>query len=143
MQTVYLGLGSNLDFPEKQIIVAVSRLMVLPQSRWRGVSSLYQTKPVGPQDQPDYINAVACLDTDLSPTKLLEHCQRIERLHNRVRRRRWGERTLDIDILLYGDDHIDLPDLKVPHPEMHNREFVLQPLAELQARTGSEAVLAA
>lgn len=132
MPTVYLGLGSNLDFPEKQIILAVSRLMCLPHSTWRGVSSLYRSKPVGPQDQPDFVNAVACLDTELSPMVLLQYCQRIEKIHKRVKQRHWGERTIDIDILLYGDQKINLPDLTIPHPQMQHREFVLRPLDEVR-----------
>jgi 2-amino-4-hydroxy-6-hydroxymethyldihydropteridine diphosphokinase len=95
-------------------------------------SSLYRTKPVGPRDQPDFVNAVARLCTHLDPLSLLARLQGIERAHGRVRDgTRWGPRTLDLDLLLYGREQIDEPGLRVPHPEIANRAFVLVPLAEL------------
>ncbi len=86
---------------------------------------------MGPQDQPDYINAVAVLSTTLDPHRLLAELQAIEQRHNRVRKRRWGERTLDLDLLLYGDFQIVTAALTVPHPGLHERAFVLYPLAEI------------
>jgi len=97
-------------------------------------SALYRTKPVGPQDQPDYINAVAALETRLMPRALLAALQGIERRHGRVRDgSRWGPRTLDLDLLLYGGEELDLPGLHIPHAQMHRRAFVLVPLADVAA----------
>ncbi|RRJ82251.1 2-amino-4-hydroxy-6-hydroxymethyldihydropteridine diphosphokinase [Aestuariirhabdus litorea] len=126
----YLGLGSNLAAPQQQLQAAVNALSRLPQSRWCGSSSQYGSRAVGPE-QPDYLNLVAALDTRLSPLVLLDALQTIEQEQGRERKERWGPRTLDIDLLLYGNQSIDLPRLKVPHPEMHWRDFVLVPLQEL------------
>lgn len=132
---VYIGLGANLERPQQQVERALSELQGLPQSRLAAVSRLYRTAPVGPQDQPDFINAVARLDTSLEPMALLALLQRIERRHGRIRTgRRWGPRTLDLDILLFGDQVLDAPRLCIPHPQMHRRAFVLVPLAEIAAR---------
>lgn len=131
MTLCYLGLGSNLGDPVRQLEEAVARLAQLPDSKLIAVSSLYASAPIGPQDQPDFINAVAALETELAPLALLDALQELERMAGRKRLRHWGERTLDVDILLYGDACIDLPRLTVPHPEMTRRAFVLQPLAEL------------
>jgi 2-amino-4-hydroxy-6-hydroxymethyldihydropteridine diphosphokinase len=131
MTDAYIGLGSNLDDPEKQLRKAVSSLQQLPDTTIVRVSSFYQTKPVGPEDQPDYINAVALLKTGLTARQLLEHMQAIENSHGRIRDLRWGSRTLDLDLLLYGSDIINDDDLTVPHPEMHKRGFVLFPLYEI------------
>ncbi len=129
---VYLGLGSNLADPQGQLKAAQASLEALPQSHWVAISSLYVSKPMGPQDQPDYTNAVACLDTQLTPLALLQHTQRIEQQQGRVRKAdRWGPRTLDIDILLFGDLILELAELQVPHYGMKERSFVLYPLAEL------------
>lgn len=130
--SVYLGLGSNLDDPCAHVERAVQEVGVLPQSELLAVSSHYRTAPLGPADQPDFINAVICLSTSMPPLSLLCALQQIERRHGRVRNGpRWGPRTLDLDLLLVGDQQIDLPGLQVPHPQMHCRAFVLVPLAEI------------
>lgn len=128
---VYVGLGSNLDAPVDQIRRAFEELDALPLTNCMAVSRLYASRPVGPQDQPDFINAVAYLRTRLSPLALLDQLQALEQRHRRVRQRRWGPRTLDLDLLLYGNETLDLPRLRVPHPAMASRAFVLLPLAEL------------
>lgn len=130
-EDVYVGLGSNLQNPREQVREALQELGQLPRTRLDRHSSLYRSAPLGPQDQPDYVNAVACLATELEPLPLLEALQAIEQAHGRVRERQWGARTLDLDILLYGDRVIDLPRLQVPHPQMHRRSFVLKPLLEI------------
>ena len=130
-QIVYIGLGSNLDNPEDQIRQALCELADLSGSQLLQHSSLYRSKPLGPSDQPDYINAVAKISTGLPPLALLDALQSIEQTHRRVRRQHWGPRTLDLDILLFGNQTIDLERLHVPHPCMHERSFVLQPLAEI------------
>lgn len=131
MLTAYIGLGSNLADPQAQLQRALSELAVLPQSRLLAQSSLYRSPPMGPQDQPDYLNAVAAVDTALSPLALLDELQALELAHQRVRGEHWGPRTLDLDLLLYGEQRIDLPTLKVPHPGLYTRNFVLYPLAEI------------
>ena len=128
----YIGLGSNLTSPLQQVRHAIAELAQLPASRLRAVSRLYRTAPMGPADQPDYINAVACIDTRLAPLALLDALQALEQHHGRVRGAvQWGPRTLDLDLLLYGDALIDEPRLTVPHPGMGERGFVLIPLAEI------------
>ena len=132
MVCAYIGLGSNLDDPESHVRQALVEIGGLPETRSRRHSSLYLTSPVGPQDQAEYINAVGSIDTGLAATELLKCLLALEQAHGRVRTgEQWGPRTLDLDLLLYGDEVIDLPDLKVPHPEMHRRCFVLQPLTEI------------
>lgn len=132
MERVYIGLGSNLDTPRQQLHSALEALARLPQSRLAGQSSLYASDPLGPADQPRYVNAVAALDTELQPWQLLDALQRIEQEQGRVRKaERWGPRTLDLDILLFGERRIDDERLTVPHYHMHARPFVLYPLAEL------------
>lgn len=132
--TAYIGLGSNLCDPWAQVTSALEALAALPGCRLAAVSALYRTAPVGPIDQPDYVNAVAALDTALEPSALLAELQALERRHGRARDgRRWGPRTLDLDILLYADLRLDIPGLTIPHPEMANRAFVLVPLAEIAA----------
>ncbi len=128
---VYIGLGSNLENPLQQIKTAIDDLQSLADIQVMSVSSLYQSAPMGPADQPDYINAVLSLKTTLSPHHLLDALQQIEQLHGRVRKRHWGERTLDLDILLYGTETVDDERLKVPHPGIAQRAFVLYPLAEI------------
>lgn len=128
---VFIGLGSNLADPEHQIRTAITALDQLPQTYVSEVSSLYTSPPMGPQDQPDYINAVLSLETELSAHVLLDHLQAIEQQHGRVRQRHWGERTLDLDILLFGQQQIEDDRLIVPHPGMADRAFVLYPLAEI------------
>ena len=132
MIRVYLGLGANLDAPLQQLQQAVDALMQLPQSELAAVSSFYGSKPMGPQDQPDYVNAVAALDTHLAPETLLDELQRIELEQGRQRKdERWGPRTLDLDILLYGEEILATSRLTVPHYGLHQREFVVYPLLEL------------
>ncbi|MCO7247923.1 2-amino-4-hydroxy-6-hydroxymethyldihydropteridine diphosphokinase [Halomonas sp. Mc5H-6] len=131
MSLAYIGLGSNLDNPMAQVRQALDELARLPLSDVVGASSLYATPPLGPQDQPDFINAVAALETRLSPLALLDQLQALEQRHRRQRQRRWGPRTLDLDLLLYGQETIRLPRLRVPHLHMHTRAFVLVPLYEL------------
>lgn len=128
----YIGLGSNLADPAGQVRQAMAELDGLPESKLLARSPLYRTAPVGPADQPDYINAVVRLETRLSPLGLLAALQAIERTHGRQRDgTRWGPRTLDLDILLYGDERLREPGLQIPHPEMGNRAFVLVPLADV------------
>lgn len=131
---VYIALGSNLDEPANHIQRACQELGALPQTRCLQYSRLYQSAPHGPTDQPDYINAVAELETRLPPNELISVLQALEKEHGRVRTaEQWGPRPLDLDILLYGDQQIDAPDLQIPHPYMAERAFVLYPLAELVA----------
>ena len=133
MSSCYIGLGSNIEGPRDQVIQAISELAELPSSTLLKTSSLYQSKPLGLQDQPDFINAVAELETSLSVRKLLSYLQEIESNHHRSREIHWGPRTLDLDILLYDAVEIDNADLKIPHPEIRNRNFVLIPLYEIAA----------
>lgn len=128
----YIGLGSNLGGSEKTIQSALTALKNHPATSLLNSSSLYGSKPHGPQDQPDYVNAVAEIETDLKPHPLLDVLQEIENNHNRIRtEQRWGPRTLDLDLLLYGDKVIDTDRLTVPHPRIGDRSFVLYPLAEI------------
>ncbi|MCV6638758.1 2-amino-4-hydroxy-6-hydroxymethyldihydropteridine diphosphokinase [Candidatus Albibeggiatoa sp. nov. NOAA] len=129
-ETVYIGLGSNLDRPVQQVKLALQRLHALPQTQVIQYSSLYRTAPLGGLDQPDYINAVAQLVTHLSPLELLSNLQLLENLQGRTRQQRWGSRTLDLDILLYGQQHIYHPRLTVPHVGLYERSFVLHPMYE-------------
>lgn len=131
MERVYIGLGSNLRHPVEQIFEAIVFLMDLPRSQWLGVSSLYISKPHGPQDQPDFVNAVAVVDTQLEPFELLQILQDYEKRQGRVKTRHWGERVIDLDILLYGNHVLDQPDLVIPHPRMQERPFVMVPLLEV------------
>ncbi|MCY4471982.1 MAG: 2-amino-4-hydroxy-6-hydroxymethyldihydropteridine diphosphokinase [Kistimonas sp.] len=129
---VYIGLGSNLGDPVRNLQSAVAQIAALRGVSLYAMSRMYKSKPVGPQDQPDYVNAVISLETSLSPLKLLDHLQAIERAHGRRRTRYWGERTLDLDMLLYGDRIIEDARLNVPHPQAKNRNFVLRPLADIE-----------
>lgn len=133
--SAFIGLGSNLDDPQRQVRNALAELAELPASRVSVVSSLYRSPalqgPGVPRDQPDYINGVARLETVLAAEALLDALQAIEVRHGRARSAHWGPRTLDLDILLYGDRRIDTPRLRVPHPGLAERHFVLQPLAEI------------
>lgn len=131
MSLVYIGLGANLDQPQQQLEQALQELARLPNVTLVTQSSLYHSKPVGPQDQPDYVNAVAALETDLEPLALLDALQQLEQDHGRIRQRHWGERTLDLDIILIDDCVIDSERLQVPHPFAQQRSFVLYPLAEI------------
>lgn len=129
MKTVYIALGSNLNNPLEQLKQAVENLKKFAINL--KVSPFYGSKPVGPQDQPDYVNAVAKFETELSPIELLDKLQSIENQQGRVRLRRWGERTLDLDIVLYGNEQIHSKRLIVPHIKMKNREFVIVPMYDL------------
>ncbi|MFZ4967250.1 2-amino-4-hydroxy-6-hydroxymethyldihydropteridine diphosphokinase [Pseudomonas gingeri] len=130
MERVYIGLGSNLADPAEQLRHAVRALAQLPETELAGVSAFYQSDSLLP-GQPRYTNAVAALDSGLAPLTLLDALQAIEIDQGRERHERWGPRTLDLDILLFGDRLIDEPRLKVPHYHMQARPFVLYPLAEL------------
>ena len=128
----YIGLGSNLDSPIKQINQAISTLANTAQIKLIKSSSLYKSPPMGPQDQNDYINAVVEIETNLPALHLLDKLQTIELLHGRKRgNERWSARTLDLDLLLYGNQIIDNDRLTVPHYGMAERAFVLYPLAEI------------
>lgn len=129
----YIGLGSNLDNPRNQVSTAVEEMAATTGCRLGAVSSLYRSPPMGPADQPDYVNAVAQIGTSLSAEALLDVMQALEDKHQRVRSRHWGPRTLDLDILLYGDEVIRTPRLQVPHPGIAERSFVLYPLSEIGA----------
>jgi 2-amino-4-hydroxy-6-hydroxymethyldihydropteridine diphosphokinase len=129
----YVGLGSNLGDPQQQVARAFGALAVLPDSRLYARSACYRSLPWGDPDQGDFINAVAVIDTMLTPRQLLAQLLDIERRHGRDRSsgRRNGPRTLDLDLLLHGDTQIDEPGLQLPHPRLHERAFVLLPLAEI------------
>lgn len=127
----YIGLGSNLDAPLQQVRIAAQEISALPGIREPRLSPLYSSHPVGPQDQPDYINAVMQILTNHSPLDLLLQLQAIENQHGRERSTRWGARTLDLDLLLYDDLILIEPNLILPHPELTNRAFVLYPLADI------------
>jgi 2-amino-4-hydroxy-6-hydroxymethyldihydropteridine diphosphokinase len=128
----YVGIGSNQAQPIKQAKQALTALNNIKGTTLVACSSLYSSKPMGPQDQPDYVNAVAILDTKLTAFELLDALQKIEQEQGRIRKEnRWGPRTLDLDILLYGDQIINDDCLTVPHYGMKDREFVLHPLFEI------------
>ena len=132
MTLVYIALGSNLASPLSQVNAAIAALGAIPDSQIVAVSGFYRTPPLGPQDQPDYLNAAVALETSLAPEALLDHTQRIELDQGRVRKaERWGPRTLDLDIMLFGDETIATPRLTVPHYDMKNRGFMLWPLVEI------------
>jgi 2-amino-4-hydroxy-6-hydroxymethyldihydropteridine diphosphokinase len=131
---VYVGIGSNLQDPLAQVRRALSSLRALPSSTLLRASGLYRTPPWGVAEQPPFVNAVAELRSDLSALELLQQLTAIERAAGRVREgARWGPRVLDLDLLLYDDAVIDVAGLQVPHPHLHERAFVLLPLAELAA----------
>lgn len=132
MTIAYIGLGSNLSDPENQIKNAVNNIERLTDCTLTQVSSLYFSRPMGPQDQPDYMNAVAEVDTSLSAISLLDKLQCIENKAGRIRKdNRWGPRVLDLDILLFGEQTINTQRLTVPHYGLKEREFVLIPLYEI------------
>jgi 2-amino-4-hydroxy-6-hydroxymethyldihydropteridine diphosphokinase len=129
---VFLGMGSNLGDRLENLRRAVE-LLAERRARLIRSSRVYETDPVGGPPQPDFLNAVAELETELSPRDLLRICQDVERVMGRTREDRWGPRPIDLDILLFGEEEIDHPELQVPHPRMHQRAFVLVPLLELVA----------
>jgi len=128
----FVGLGSNLGDREAQIRLALEELEKVPGTLVARASSLYDTEPVGEVEQPNFLNAVAQLDTELTARQLLWNLLLIERRLGRVRSSRWGPRTIDLDLLLFGELVVDEPDLQVPHPELTKRSFVLVPLVELE-----------
>jgi len=132
MTRVYIGIGSNLQQPIRQVQHALSALASLTDCQFIAQSRLYRSAPMGPQDQPDFINAVAALETTVSAHALLASLHAIEQAQGRTRNgERWGPRTLDLDILLFGEECINQPELQVPHPGLHERNFVLYPLHEI------------
>ncbi len=131
MPTAYLALGSNLADRRQLLADALAALARHPQNRLTGVSPVYETKAVGLTDQPDFLNLVVRLETDLSPLALLDLCLAIEQQLGRIRHERWGPRTVDLDVLLHGDTTLNDARLTLPHPRMKERAFVLAPLADL------------
>ncbi len=133
MKVCYLGLGSNLGNRLSYLEKAIEMIKKLPLTQVKKISSIYETEPVGFKPQDYFLNCVVEISTDLSPHELLKKLQEIERLlgRNREKEIRWGPRTIDIDILFYGDLKIDTQDLKIPHPQVFKREFVLKPLREI------------
>lgn len=128
----YIGLGSNLAHQHiSSVEILQQAVQALAKIGTISVSKLYKSPPMGPQDQPDYFNAVVALDTDLEPLPLLDYLQACEQQAGRVRLRRWGERTLDLDLLLYGQQNIQNERLTVPHIGVLERDFVLLPLLDL------------
>ena len=133
MTLAYVGLGANIGEPRAQLLAAWGALGRIPQTQAIARSGLYRSAPMGYADQPDFLNCVAKLDTALEPHDLLSHLQQVERDLGRVRSFRDAPRTIDLDLLLYGRETIETPDLTLPHPRMHERAFVLAPLVELDA----------
>lgn len=148
MNVAYIGLGSNLNQPETQIAIAIGSISTLPEIQLIARAPLYKSSPVGPQDQPDFINTAIKIRTTFSPDALLSALQHIERSQGRVKTRHWGERSIDLDILLYSNLlydnqlydnqlHNNQPNqnsssrLIIPHPELQNRDFVLKPLLDI------------
>lgn len=131
MISAYIALGSNLGDPLLHLRAAVAGLEALPQSRLERLSGVYRSAAVGPGTQPDYLNAAALLLTTLPPLPLLQALQKIEAQEGRVRSQRWAARTLDLDLLLYGNRQVDTPELQIPHPRMTLRNFVLYPLLDI------------
>ncbi|MBT3697073.1 MAG: 2-amino-4-hydroxy-6-hydroxymethyldihydropteridine diphosphokinase [Gammaproteobacteria bacterium] len=131
MNTAFIALGSNLNNPIYHVEKGVRDINHLLETRVIKRSSLYKSKPVGPQNQSDYINAVIKITTNYEPIELLDNLQSIENKHHRKRVKRWGPRTLDLDILIFNNLIINHERLIVPHPEIVNRDFVLIPLKEI------------
>jgi 2-amino-4-hydroxy-6-hydroxymethyldihydropteridine diphosphokinase len=129
--TAYIGLGANIGEPRRQLELAIEELKRLPETKFVRGSGLYKSAPMGYVDQPDFLNAVVQLDTELSADALLDHLQKIENRHGRERPFPDAPRTLDLDLLLYGQVVVATPRLTLPHPRMHERAFVLKPLAEI------------
>ena len=127
----YVGVGSNLNGPEGQVERAIDAISRIPESELDARSSLYQSAPFGPVDQPDFVNAVVRLMTNLDAPFLFHHLRQIESSQGRVRGKHWGPRVIDLDLLVFGDVIIDLDDLNVPHPGIAERNFVLLPLQEI------------
>jgi 2-amino-4-hydroxy-6-hydroxymethyldihydropteridine diphosphokinase len=132
LRRAYLGLGSNLGDRAALLQGAVDGLAATDGITVVAVSPVYETEPVGGPEQPEYLNAVVAVDTELTPRQLLDVAQRLEDTAGRVRAEHWGPRTLDVDVLLVGEEHVDEPDLVVPHPRLYERAFVMVPLADLE-----------
>jgi 2-amino-4-hydroxy-6-hydroxymethyldihydropteridine diphosphokinase len=131
LATAFLGLGGNLGDPRSAMASALQAIDAVPEIAVRAVSSLYKTPPWGKTDQPDFLNAVACVETRLKPRALLEACLAAEKALKRVRLERWGPRVIDIDVLWFEGRTVDEPGLQIPHPRMLERAFVMAPLAEI------------
>lgn len=132
MNTVYIALGANLGDPVATLTALLERLQDAPELLGIECSSFYRSAPMGPQDQPDYVNAVLRAQTELAPLALLDFLQQLENEFGRVRSRRWGARTLDLDLLLFANQELQHPRLTVPHPGLRERDFVLVPLYEIE-----------
>jgi 2-amino-4-hydroxy-6-hydroxymethyldihydropteridine diphosphokinase len=130
-ERVYVALGSNVGDREAHLAHARARLAVLPRTRLVATSAVEETAPLGPVPQGPYLNQMALLETDLAPAELLRHLHAIERERGRARAVRWGPRTLDLDIVRFGDRQLHEPELIIPHPELHRRDFWLREIAEL------------
>jgi 2-amino-4-hydroxy-6-hydroxymethyldihydropteridine diphosphokinase len=128
---VYVAIGSNLSNPQEQVRLGIKAVAALAGCRMVKFSGLYGSPPMGRKDQPDYVNAVMAVETIFSPMQLLGELQAIEIRHGRVKVERWGARTLDLDLLLYGEERIEVPELTVPHVGIAERAFVLYPLSEI------------
>jgi 2-amino-4-hydroxy-6-hydroxymethyldihydropteridine diphosphokinase len=131
MVVAYIGLGSNLNAPLLQLKKAIHFIANSKQVKLLQTSSFYLSKPLGPQDQPDFVNAVMGIETSLTAAALLTQCQAIEEKLGRVRKQHWGPRIIDLDILLFGNQKLDQLELTVPHPGLVQREFVIYPLLEI------------
>ena len=127
----YIAIGSNLLNPINQVLTACNEIGMIPKTNLVKKSSCYSSPPLGYKDQPDFINAVVLIETELSPRELLTELQMIEHLHKRKRSFPNAPRTIDLDILLYGDTRLNSPELTIPHPRMHERAFVIFPLQEI------------
>lgn len=131
MTQAFIGLGANIVNPEAQLQAAIHCLERRDGIRVTGVSAVYKSPPMGPQDQPDFFNACASIETELAPETLLAEMQAIEIAMGRIKHRHWGERCIDLDLLLYGEHCMQTPELTLPHPGIDQRPFVLQPLIDL------------
>jgi 2-amino-4-hydroxy-6-hydroxymethyldihydropteridine diphosphokinase len=138
MSRAYIALGSNLGNRAANLALARERLAALPGNRIAASSAIEETEPLGGMAQPAYLNQMLLLETDLSPRALLEICRAIELAAGRVRHTRWEPRTLDIDIVQYGDTVVDEPDLQVPHPGLRDREFWKREIAEIERSHGDD-----
>lgn len=134
MINAFVALGSNIEEPARQLAIACQMMAALEHTRLLTVSPVYESPPMGPADQPRFLNACAQLQTGLQPMGLLDHLLRIETSMGRVRRRHWGERCIDLDLLLFGNIEIKQERLTLPHPGLYKRDFVLQPLQDLLGR---------
>jgi len=130
-QIAYIGLGSNLDQPYNQIKEAIKMIAALPDVIVRADSGYYTSKPMGPEDQPDFVNAVIEIETSMNAVELLDSCKSIEQQQGRIKTRHWGERCIDLDILLFSDLQIETEKLTVPHPGVSLRDFVYMPLLKI------------